>query len=63
MAGALAAVGEPGAACEAGMQAITIARETSSVRTGGELVRVAGQLQLWQHRSGVRELQALVLAV
>jgi hypothetical protein len=63
MAGALAGAGEPGAACEAGMQAIAIAQETSSVRTGGELVRVAGQLRLWQHRSDVRELQALVLAI
>jgi tetratricopeptide (TPR) repeat protein len=63
MAGALAAAGEPGEACEAGMQAISIAQETCSVRTGSELTRVAGQLRRWKHRPDVRELQALILAV
>lgn len=63
MAGALAAFGEPTMACQAGMEALAIAQQASSVRTAAELARVSQQLRPWQHRSDVRELKASLLAV
>jgi hypothetical protein len=56
MAGAFAAVREPAAACETGMQALAIAQETGSARTVSELFRADERLEPWRHRADVRDL-------
>jgi tetratricopeptide (TPR) repeat protein len=58
---AYAVANEPDKAAIAGLQAFPLARETESVRTVQELVRLAVQLEKWRDRESVRELRRSVL--
>jgi tetratricopeptide (TPR) repeat protein len=59
---AYAVAGEPGKAAMAGLQAFPLARETQSVRTVRELIRLAVQLHEWRDHDSVHELRRSVLA-
>lgn len=61
MASSLAAAGEPDEASAVGLGALTIAKETNSTRTTGELQRVVGRLEPWSARSTVQELRDALL--
>jgi transcriptional regulator with XRE-family HTH domain len=52
---------EPDDAAEAGLAALSIARETESVRTAQEVTRLAVQLKPWDHRENVHDLRKSVL--
>ncbi|WP_371547551.1 hypothetical protein OG266_20170 [Streptomyces sp. NBC_00554] len=54
--GALARSGAPDAAAHMGIQALSLARETYSARTGEEVYRLVKQLYRWKDRDSVREL-------
>lgn len=57
-----AAARQPDQAAITGLKALALARETSSARTHGEILRLIAQLQPWQQRESVRELRRAVLA-
>jgi transcriptional regulator with XRE-family HTH domain len=63
MASSLAAAGEPDEAGAVGLGALSIARETNSTRTTGELQRVVERLEPWSARSVVQELRDSLLSV
>jgi len=52
---------EPDNAAAAGLEAISLARETESVRTVQEVTRLAVQLEQWRDRESVHELRKSVL--
>jgi transcriptional regulator with XRE-family HTH domain len=58
---AYAVANEPGKAAIAGLQAFPLARETESVRTVQELIRLAVQLEKWRDQESVHELRKSVL--
>jgi len=60
LAGAQALAGAPDQAAHSGLEAITLATATGSVRTQRELVRVLALLRPWRQRPAVRELSAAV---
>jgi tetratricopeptide (TPR) repeat protein len=59
---AFAAAEEPDEASRAGLEAVSLARETSSARTYQEVLRLVDQLQPWRDREPVRQLREAVLA-
>lgn len=59
---ALALSGEPDEAADAGLQAVKVARETSSERTMLLLGEVVQELRPWSSRPGTRELRQAVLS-
>ncbi len=54
---------EPDNAAMAGLQAFSLARETESVRTVRELIRLAVQLDQWRDLDSVHEPRKSVLVV
>lgn len=58
---AYAVANEPDKAAIAGLQAFPLARETESVRTVQELIRLAVQLEKWRDQESVHELRKSVL--
>jgi hypothetical protein len=59
---ALAAARQPDEAAQAGRAALPIATAAGSMRTVGELFRLANQLRPWSDRPAVREFHALLPA-
>ncbi|MFI6291959.1 XRE family transcriptional regulator [Nonomuraea sp. NPDC050790] len=58
----LASAGAPDAAASTGLEALRLARETTSARTHQEVLRLVEQLRPWRDRERVRELAHAVLA-
>jgi transcriptional regulator with XRE-family HTH domain len=58
-----AVANEPAKAAMAGLEAFPLARETESVRTVQELIRLAVQLEKWRDQESVHELRKSVLLV
>jgi hypothetical protein len=60
MALSLAQSGEPDYAAEAGLTAVKLAAQTSSVRTRNELTRVVKNLEPWRDLPSVKKLLSAV---
>ncbi|MFI0406010.1 XRE family transcriptional regulator [Actinomadura sp. 3N508] len=60
--GTLLADHSPDDAATAGLEALTLARETNSARTHQEVLRLVGELQPWGKLESVRELRHAILS-